>query len=208
MIAGIVLAAGGSTRMGRPKMLLPLGGGTVLSATVVSLLQSRLDRVVVVLGADAETVRREAALPEDPRLRVVVNASWGDGMASSLRSGLEECSDAEAVLIALGDQPGMTGERVNTVLDAGRRGALLVVPVSGSVPAHPVLFSRELFPELRSLTGDVGAREVVRRHEGEAVKIEMERLPDIDTEEDYKRLVERESPLTLPSPPVGGRGDS
>jgi molybdenum cofactor cytidylyltransferase len=190
VIAGIVLAAGGSKRMGRPKMLLPLGGGTVLSATVEPLLRSQLDRVVVVLGAEAERVRREAALPEDPRLRVVVNAAWGEGMASSLRRGLEEVPDAEAVLIALGDQPGMTAERVNAVLDAGRPGPpLLVVPVSGAVPAHPVLFARALFPELRSLTGDAGAREVVRRHWQEAVRFEAEPLADLDTEEDYRRVL-------------------
>jgi molybdenum cofactor cytidylyltransferase len=208
VIAAIVLAAGGSKRIGRPKMLLPLGGGTVLSATVEPLLRSRLDRVVVVLGAEAERVRREAALPDDQRLTVVVNASWAEGMASSLRRGLEEASDAQGVLIALGDQPGMTAERVNAVLDAFRPGVRLVVPAEGAVPTHPVLFARALFAELRALTGDAGAREVVRRHEGEAVKIEMERLLDIDTEQDYKRLVETESPLTPPSPPAGGRGDS
>ena len=189
MIAGIVLAAGGSSRMGRPKVLLPWGGGTLLSAAVGPLLQSRLDRVVVVLGAEAERVRREAALPDDPRLRVVVNASWGEGMASSLRRGLEEASDAEAVLIALGDQPGMTAERVHAVLDAARRGSpLLVVPASGAVPSHPILFARALFSELRSLTGDAGAREVVRRHWKEAVRFEAEPLPDVDTEEDYRRM--------------------
>ena len=189
MIAGIVLAAGGSTRMGRPKMLLPFGGGTVLSATVAALLQSRLDRVVVVLGAESERVRREAGLAEDPRLRVVVNASWDEGMGSSLRRGVEEAPDAESVLIALGDQPGMTAERVNAVLDAFRPGVRLVVPVSGAVPAHPVLFARALFPELRSLTGDAGAREVVRRHWEEAVRFAAEPLADVDTEEDYRRVL-------------------
>lgn len=192
MIAGIVLAAGGSKRMGRPKMLLPFGGGTVLSAAVAALLRSRLDRVVVVLGAESERVRRESALPEDPRLRVVVNASWLEGMASSLRRGLEEASDAEGVLIALGDQPGMTAVRVNAVLDGFRAGVRLVVPASGTVPTHPVLFARSLFPELRSLTGDAGAREVVSRHWEEAVRLEAEPLMDVDTEEDYRRLVENQ----------------
>ena len=190
VIAGIVLAAGGSKRMGRPKMLLPLGGGTVLSAAVEPLLRSRLDCVVVVLGAEAERVRREAELPENPRLRVVVNTAWGEGMASSLRRGLEEVPEAEGVLIALGDQPGLTAERVNAVIDAGRPGSpLLVVPVAVSVPTHPVLFARALFPELRSLTGDAGAREVVRRHWEEAVRFEAEPLVDVDTEEDYRRVV-------------------
>ncbi|MEP6995019.1 MAG: nucleotidyltransferase family protein [Acidobacteriota bacterium] len=189
MIAGIVLAAGGSTRMGRPKMTLPLGGSTVLAASVAPLLEAGLERVVVVLGADAETVRRQAALADDSRLRVIVHADWKDGMSSSLRRGLDECAEADAVLIALGDQPGMTAERVRAVLEAFRPGVRLVVPVADAVPTHPVLFSRDLFAELRALTGDVGAREVVRRHEHEAVRIAAEPLADVDTEEDYRRVI-------------------
>ncbi len=187
MIAGIVLAAGGSARMGRPKMPLPFGRGTVLSASVAPLLAAGIPRVVVVLGADAEAVRADAGLPADPRLRVVVNGHWRDGMSSSLRRGLAECADAEAVVVALGDQPGLTAARVTEVLDAFRPGVKLVTPVAGVVPTHPVLFSRDLFGELRALTGDFGAREVVRRHEGDAVRIEVEPLADVDTEEDYRR---------------------
>jgi molybdenum cofactor cytidylyltransferase len=188
MIAGIVLAAGGSTRMGRPKMLLPVGGGTLLSATVAPLLEAELDRVVVVLGDRAEEVRHGAGLPEDPRLVSVVCADWAAGMASSLKRGLEFCAGADAVLIALGDQPGVTAERVRMVTAAFAPGRDLVVPVHRGIPAHPVLFARSLFPELEALSGDVGAREVVRRYEREAVRIEVEVLPDIDTEEDYRRF--------------------
>jgi CTP:molybdopterin cytidylyltransferase MocA len=192
MIAGIVLAAGGSTRMGRPKMLLPAGGGTLLSAAVAPLLEAGLDRVVVVLGDRAEEIRRNAALPADPRLVIVVCADWAAGMASSLKRGLKACADADAVLIALGDQPGITAERVRMVTAAFAPGRDLVVPVHRGIPAHPVLFGRSLFSELEALSGDVGAREVVRRHEGEAVWIEVEALPDIDTEEDYRRFTASE----------------
>ncbi len=194
MIAGIVLAAGGSRRMGRPKMPLPLGGGTVLSESVVPLLAAGIGRAVVVLGADADAVRASAGLPADPRLRVVVNAKWRDGLSSSLRRGLAECEDAEAVLVALGDQPGMTVERVEEVLGAFAPGVSLVVPVTGTVPAHPVLFSRDLFGELRALTGDSGAREVVRRHWEGAIRIAVEPLSDVDTEEDYRRALAAEAP--------------
>ena len=191
MIAGIVLAAGGSTRMGRPKMLLPAGGGTLLSAAVAPLLEAGLERVVVVLGDRAEEVRRGARLPADPRLVLVVCAEWAAGMASSLKRGLEACADADAVVVALGDQPGVTAERVRMVTAAFAPGRDLVVPVHRGIPAHPVLFGRSLFPELETLSGDVGAREVIRRHEREAVRIEVEALPDIDTEEDYRRFTAR-----------------
>jgi molybdenum cofactor cytidylyltransferase len=192
MIAGIVLAAGGSTRMGRPKMLLPARGGTLLSAAVAPLLEAGLDRVVVVLGERAEEVRRGARLPTDPRLVLAVCAEWHAGMASSLKRGLESCADADAVLIALGDQPGVTAERVRTVVASFGPGRDLVVPVHWGIPAHPVLFGRSLFPELEALSGDVGAREVVRRHEREALRIEVEALPDIDTEDDYRRFTASE----------------
>ena len=191
MIAGIVLAAGGSTRMGRPKMLLPAGGGTLLSAAVAPLLEAGLERVVVVLGDRAEEVRRGARLPADPRLVLVICTDWLDGMASSLKRGLEACAGADAVVVALGDQPGVTAERVRMVTAAFGPGRDLVVPVHRGIPAHPVLFGRSLFPELERLSGDVGAREVIRRHEGEAVEIEVEVLPDIDTEEDYRRFTAR-----------------
>jgi molybdenum cofactor cytidylyltransferase len=189
VIAGIVLAAGGSSRMGRPKMLLPVEGGTLLSAAVAPLLEAGLDRVVVVLGDQAEEVRRGARLPADPRLVLVVCEDWDAGMASSLRRGLASCASADAILVALGDQPGITAERVRAVTEAFAPGRDLVVPVHRGIPAHPVLFGRSLFSELESLSGDVGAREVVRRHAGEAVRIEVEALPDIDTEEDYRKFL-------------------
>ena len=192
MIAGIVLAAGGSARMGRNKMLLPAAGGTLLSRAVDPLREAGLERVVVVLGRDAEAVRRSAPAAEDPRLRYVVNENWHDGMASSLRSGLEACADCDAVLIALGDQPELSAERIRRVVRGLTPGVRLVVPVHGGVPAHPVLFARSLFPELEALTGDIGAREVVRRHWDEALRIEMDLLGDIDTEEDYERFLEGE----------------
>src|ERR1700682_6046394 len=142
MIAGIVLAAGASTRMGRAKMLLPAGGGTLLSAAVAPLLEAGLERVVVVLGDRAEEVRRGARLPADPRLVLVICTDWLDGMASSLKRGLEYCAGADAVVVALGDQPGVTAERVRMVTAAFGPGRDLVVPVHRGIPAHPVLFGR------------------------------------------------------------------
>ena len=187
MIAAVVLAAGASRRMGRAKMLLPLPGGkSVLAASVEPLLEAGLDRVVVVLGGEAERVRREAGLPEDPRVRLVVNERWREGLSASLRCGLDGASDAEALLVVLGDQPGITAERVRRIVAAYSPGAPLVVPVQGSQPGHPVLFSRQLFGELEALAGDVGAREVVRRHWDEAVRLELPPLPDLDTPEDYR----------------------
>lgn len=204
-VAGIVLAAGSSSRMGRPKMLLPLGGVTLLSRVAQALLDGGLTRVIVVLGHEADVVRRQAGLPQVERLEVVVNDEWPSGMASSLRTGLDACADAEAALIALGDQPGMTAERVRRIVGAWQPGGSLVLPVHGGRAGHPVLFGRRLWPELRALQGDVGGREVVRRHLTEAVQVPAEPLADLDTEEDLRRHLAGEPPpdlgLELPGSP-------
>jgi len=185
-VASVILAAGASTRMGRPKMLLPVGGGTLLAAAVAPHLAAGVGRVIVVLGNEAEAVRRGAGLPADPRMRLVVNEEWSEGMASSLRRGMRECGSAGAALVALGDEPGVTAERVRRIVDAWGPGVALVVPVHGDRASHPVLFDRRLWAELESLAGDVGAREVVQRHGAEAVRVECEPLPDLDTPADYE----------------------
>lgn len=192
-VAAIVLAAGEARRMGRPKLALPVGGGTLLSAVVTPLLASPLERVVVVLGHAAEDVRRAAGTAADPRLQFVVNEAWREGMASSLRCGLSACADADAVLVALGDKVGLTPGLVRRILAAALE-APLVVPVVGSRSSHPVLFARPLYDELRALTGDSGAREVVLRHRAAAARVEGDPLHDVDDENDYRALLEGRAP--------------
>lgn len=189
MVAGIVLAAGGSTRMGRPKMLLPIGDRTVLAAAIAPLLTGGLERVVVVLGAGAEEVRRRAGLPEDSRLCVVVNEGWAEGMSSSLRRGLDECEGAGAAVVSLGDQPGVAVDIVRRLVQAHREGAVLALPVHGTRASHPVLFAHELWDELRDAAGDKGGRDVVKRHWAEATLLETPPVHDLDTEEDYRAML-------------------
>lgn len=187
MIASLVLAAGGSSRMGRPKALLPGRHGTLLCDAVLPHLEAGVARVVVVLGADADAVLAEAGLPAHPALAVVRNTAWQEGLSSSLRCGLAQCRDAEAVLTALADQPEITAGRIRAVCGAFRLGVPLVIPVSpDGRPSHPVLFARELFGELEALRGDVGGREVVARHRSRAVTVLAPPLRDLDTPEDYR----------------------
>ena len=188
MIAGIVLAAGASTRMGRPKQLLPVGHETLLAAALRPLLESSLDEVIVVLGAHAEEIRSGAGLTSDPRLRLVTNEAWSEGMASSLRLGIAGCGRAQGALVALGDQPGIQSALVERLIAELRAGAPLVVPVHEGRVEHPVAFSRELFSELLLLSGDVGGRDIVRKYWPRAVKLESPALPDVDTEADYRAL--------------------
>lgn len=193
-VAAIILAAGASRRMGRHKMLLPVGSGTLLSATVAPFLAAGLQPVVVVLGCEAERMRRDAQLPDDPRLRVVVSEDWGLGMSASLRCGLDACPDAAAVLIALGDQPGVGIGAIHGLVAAFAGGAPLAVPVRDGRGGHPVLFARSLWAELRAVEGDAGGRDVVRRHWHEAALLEQDFPRDVDTEEDYKALLEGRRP--------------
>jgi CTP:molybdopterin cytidylyltransferase MocA len=178
--------------MGRPKMLLPVRSGTLLSASVQPLLEAELDLVVVVLGCDADAVARGAGVPHDARVRIVVNPSWADGMSSSLRCGLRACAAAEAVLAVLGDQPPSVG-LVRRIRGAWR-GQPLVVPVVGSRARHPVLFGRSIWPELDALRGDIGGRDVVRRHWDDAATVPGEAVWDVDRDEDYRALLAGKTP--------------
>lgn len=196
IVSGLVLAAGGSSRMGRPKMLLPIAGEPLVARAVRPLLEAGLSRIVVVIGAEADAVH--AALPAVTDVAAVVNAAWRTGMASSLRVGLAACAGADAVLVVLGDQPSVTAAAVGRVLAAAPGRPLVVASHAGRV-VHPILFARELFPELEALDGDVGAREVVRRHLARAALVEGDAPRDVDTEDDYRAAIEGQ-------PPRGGEG--
>ena len=188
-LAALVLAAGASSRMGRPKPLLPLpGGSTLLRAATLPFLEAGLDEVIVVLGAHAAQVRAEAGLPDDPRLKVIDHPGWAEGQASSLRAGLAACGEPDAVLIFLGDLHGLDTARVRRVI-AAWHGEPLVVPQAAGRPTHPVLVARPLFDELLALRGDVGARQVVERHRSSAAVIEEPPLLDLDTPEEHQALL-------------------
>ena len=189
-IHGIVLAAGASTRMGRIKMLLPVRGTTLLASAVTPLLEAGLDRVVVVLGHQADAVRNGAGLPDDARMAFTVNEEWPSGLSSSLRKGLEACAEADAVVIVLGDQPNLRSDLVRKLVQAAATEASLAVPMHNGRVGHPILFRRELFGELSQLSGDAGAREVVRRHIDRAAIVTGDPPRDLDTEADYRAFLE------------------
>jgi CTP:molybdopterin cytidylyltransferase MocA len=175
-------------------MLLHLGGRTLLARAAAAPLDAGLDPVVIVLGSAAADVQASGGLPNDPHLRVAVNEGWPEGMASSIRRGLEACGDPDAVLITLADQPDVDSARVGTIVDAWDGQAPLVVAVGEGRPTHPVLFARELYGELRALTGDVGGRTIVERHWQRAIRVPLPPLQDVDTEDDYQAARARTAP--------------
>jgi molybdenum cofactor cytidylyltransferase len=198
-VAAIVLAAGSSSRLGRPKQLLDLGGRPVLVHVVQAVQAAPLDEVVVVLGHRAEEVRAALQLglqlpPEGPGLRIVLNPEHADGQSTSLKAGLQALDGRmEAAVILLGDQPGVRPDAIRSVVEAWRADGGTVVQASyGQKPGHPTLLSRRVWSEMSSVEGDEGARSVLSRHPEWITAVEVGGLPpeDIDTEADYLRVRE------------------
>jgi molybdenum cofactor cytidylyltransferase len=189
VIAGIVLAAGLSRRMGEPKLLLPIEGRPVVRIAVEGLLAAGLAPVVVVTGTEHQALAGAlAGLP----VALVNNPSPEAGQAGSIRVGIGALPpDTEAVLIALGDQPFLPPGVIAGLVSAFRAtGKAIVAPRYREGRGNPVLFGRESFPELRAISGDQGARAVVERDPERVALVEID-LPmplDVDTPEDYGRF--------------------
>ena len=188
MIAAVMLAAGLARRMGRQKLLLQLQGKPVVRWSVEHIV-SHVEDVVVVTGPEDTAIRQAL---EDLPVRFAVNPRPQDGQGTSIAAGIAALKPwTTAALIALGDQPRMPAAVVPALLDAFRRsGKAIVAPVYQGIQGTPVLFSSEVFGELRALTGDAGARAVVKVNPErvEAVAFDLAMPPDVDTPEDYAKL--------------------
>ena len=185
IVAAAVLAAGSSTRMGRNKLLLDLGGETMVRRVVRAAAGAGLDQVVVVLGHDEPLVRAElAGLP----CTLVVNPDHGQGAGTSLRTAVRHVANASAIVIVLADMPFVTSEMIAAVVVRYRETAAPVVASHyGAVQAPPTLYDRALFAELLAIPDDRGAKQVVRRHEHEAAVLSWPEsaLRDVDVPADY-----------------------
>ena len=193
VVRAIVLAAGASSRMGRPKAGLPLthATDTFLSRLLRTLAAAGIPDIVVVTGAAPDAVRVAANRVRLP-VRFTHNADWQAGQLSSLLAGLRagDAGCLEAALIALVDAPLLSPATVRQVVRAWRTTrAPIVRPARGEVHGHPVIFDRALFDELRGADLRVGAKEVVRRHAGDILNIAVAdpgAFVDIDTEQEYQ----------------------
>jgi molybdenum cofactor cytidylyltransferase len=189
-VLGVVLAAGGSTRMGRPKQLAELDGRPLLAHVLAAVDDAPVDRVVVALGGAADAVLDRVELG---RAEPLVVEGWAAGMGHVLASVLPRAGgDWEAVVVLLGDQPLVPGRAVARVVEAWRAGAgPMVTATYDGRPGHPKLFDRRLLPDLLRLTGDTGARDLLAAHPDRVHRVEVGDLgsdADIDVEADLERV--------------------
>lgn len=189
--AAIVLAAGGSTRLGRPKQLVALAGKSLLRRAAEAAVASGASPVVVVLGNEAESFLPElAGLPVWP----VTNPDWQQGMGSSLRCGVRalqvDASSATAVLCMVCDQPRITSAHLQTLWERYAGSGKVIAVRHGDRPGVPAIFPAKYLPELARITGDKGARSVLAGLPGEAIEIVdlPEAVFDLDTPEDLLQL--------------------
>jgi molybdenum cofactor cytidylyltransferase len=197
VIPAIVLAAGRSSRMGRPKALLPLDGGdTFLTRIVRTFSDASVEDVVVVVGHDADAIIASFA-NVDLVARFVENADYDQGQLSSLLAGLRvvDRPGVTAALVTLVDVPLVSAATVRAVLDRYRETrAPIVRPVRGREHGHPVLIDRSLFDLLRRADPSQGAKPVIRAHAspaGDVPVADAGAFADADTPEDYDRLKQR-----------------
>jgi molybdenum cofactor cytidylyltransferase len=193
MIIAVVLSAGESSRMGRPKALLPIEGQNFIERIVAALKQSQAGRILVVLGHDADAMRRQI---EHLPIEIIVNTDYKKGQLSSLQSAIrhiEKENRCDGMLVHLVDHPYIDPQLVDLMI--GRfyeTNKVIVVPRHQGKRGHPVIFSRDLFEELLSAPGDQGAKAVVNTHRAETLEIDTEDQGialDIDTPELYRQHV-------------------
>ncbi len=191
-IPAILLAAGAGSRFGGGKLLASYKGRPLIEAVLSELRRAPVDEIIVVIGSEGERLRRICPYYG---ARPVENPNWAEGMSTSVRTGLSACHpEARAAVVALADQPLVGAEAVGRLVGAFEGGARIAVATYGGRPRNPVLFAREVWPLLeRELSGDKGAREVLRRYPElvtEVVCDDVADPADVDTVEDLRRLEE------------------
>ena len=194
-VSAVVLAAGSSTRMGTAKPLVRIDGKTMLERVLSTLGQSHVAEIVVVLGNAASLIKENVLLSH---ARVVINESYQEGIASSIRIGLAAIRDeAEAALIVLADQPFIQPATIDLLIDRYRRERPeIAVPVYNGSRGNPVLLDRSVFSDVTMLSGDVGFRAIFGNHAESILKVPVEDpavLIDLDTPADIQRFEQSET---------------
>jgi len=190
--SALILAAGASTRFGEPKQAVLWNGLSLLRRAALTALECESDDVIVVLGAHSERVRTEL---EGLPVFVADNPLWKEGIAGSLRVGVQAAIDsrAQSILVTLADQPLVTPSHLNNLIAAWRNGAASVATSYAGTFGAPALFDQTRYPDLLALRGDCGAKAVLARHASALACVPFaEAATDIDRRADLAALCERE----------------
>jgi molybdenum cofactor cytidylyltransferase len=188
-VTGLVLAAGGSSRLGRPKQLLPFGPGTLLDHVLGVARRCSFDQLLCVVGSGSSDVR---ATVDFAGIEVVENHAFGEGCSSSIAAALDAVDvSSEVLVLMLGDQPGVTASTVSALL-AGRGRSPLAACAYADGRGHPLAFARSTFDELSALHGDKGVWKLLDRHGADVADVPIAGpIPrDIDTWEDYQAMID------------------
>lgn len=187
----VILAGGASTRLGRPKQLLQYRGKTLLNHAVNEAINAKADAVVVILGKNADLFEGEI---DNQEVSVVINKNWKEGMASSVRLGLDSLLKSkpyiDAVILMVCDQPHISSSVLNELITKQQKTTKQIVTCNyGESIGPPALFHKKYFRDLAKLNGDVGARNIIEQNMHDVAMILFpEGNIDIDTEDDYEAL--------------------
>jgi molybdenum cofactor cytidylyltransferase len=188
-VTGLVLAAGGSRRLGEPKQLLPYGSGTLLDHALETARATGFDQLIVALGGSSAQVRRKVDLSGAD---VVENPGFGEGCSSSIAAGLSAMDPrSELMVLMLGDQPGVTAASIRALVAGCDEGTVLAACLYDDGRGHPLAFGRALFGDLRELHGDKAVWKLMDRRSDDVVDVRVPgRIPrDVDTREDYEAVL-------------------
>jgi len=190
--AVVIVAAGESKRLGTPKQLLPYQGDTLLNRLIANLKQATDFPVFLIVGASAEKI---ISAISDTTISIALNENWREGMASSIRLGIQVAQknipNLAGILLVVCDQPFIAVPNIQALIKLQQNTDL---PIAASYYANtlgtPALFHKTVFPDLLQLSGDVGAKNIIQQREKEVAKLHFEEgLVDIDTPEDYQQLL-------------------
>ena len=191
--AGIVLAAGMSSRLGRPKQLLELGGKSVLEWTLNACMDSKIERIYLILGYKHQQVLEVLSEKiRHPRLNIILNQNYKKGQGASLQAGVLEIRDTfPSVMFILGDQPLVDSPTINHLLEcfwASEKN--ICVPFYKNKRGNPTIFSAMFYDKLSSIKGDIGARGIIEDHPDQVLRVAVNRpsfFHDIDTQKDFEK---------------------
>ncbi len=194
-IYGVILAAGESSRLGFPKQLLPFRNKTILEIVVDNVMKSKIKKIFLVLGFKAQEIKKNLnSQIRNKKIKFLINRDFKKGKATSILLALKKIPFSyQAAMFILGDKPLVDGKLINRLLKTfQRKKSLLAFPVYRTQRGNPIIFHRQLFPELLKLKGDYGGQKLIRKYWNLAARLKLKSWDsqfEVDTWEDYLKLL-------------------